>query len=45
MGAYGPQEAVDATCLASAISQNDGLSADARQVAEDALLAASSGRE
>ena len=45
MGAYGPQEAVDATFRAPAISQIDGLSANARQVAEEALLAASADRE
>ena len=39
MGAYGPQEAFDATFRALSISQIDGLSANARQVAEEALLA------
>ena len=44
-GAYGPQEAFDATFRALSISQIDGLSANARQVAEEALLAAFADRE
>ena len=42
MGAYGPQETVDAIFLESAISQKDyELMTDTRKVAEDTLLVVS----